>query len=173
MQLASTSITTVPKVMDTRIAMYGLGVDVGSDATVLAISGLKRLVWAKPHFSMIGIPGVAGNRMHSATTLEIRAFKKVKSGDARPDFLQWHFAVDVFAGGRLSIARLIGHRDLIDTHFGLGTTEQLRLGWTVVIGADEVGCYMASKKNEPAVISPEVAKLIASARIVTTFGEAL
>lgn len=161
------------KQIDTRIDMYAFGVEVGSDATVLATAGLKRLVWAKPHFFMIGIPGVPGNRLHAATTLEIRTFKTVKSQDARDDYMQWDCSLDVFVGGRLSLARIMDHQAVIDAQMGSGVSESIRIGSTVHFGVDEIGDHLKAYRKRLVVLPPNVQRLIDSAKSMTAFGESL
>ena len=113
----------VPKVTDRRCVMYAFGVELRADADVLAISGLKRLVWAKPHFSMVGGNGMPGARQHSATTLAIRHFKRIARLNANESYIEWDFAQNLSVGGRLSKPRLSQYQSVIDAAFGLGATE--------------------------------------------------
>lgn len=147
--------------------MYAFGVELGCDADVLAISGLKRLVWAKPHFSMIGGHGMPGARQHSATTLEIRHFKRVAKLSADESYLQWDFAQKLSVGGRLSKPRLLRYKAVIDAAFGRGSAEQLQIGSTVVFDHDEIGRYLAEQQAKPVVMDSKTAALLDAARNAT------
>lgn len=165
--------TAVPRIIDSRTAMYLLGVDVGADATVLAISGLKRLVWVKSHTSMLGGNGMPGARKNFAPTLEIRSFKRVLNGSQI--YLQWDRAVELTSGGRLSLSRLRALSGRIDAEFGQGATDQLQLGLTTIFGDDDVCKFLAEQLARPRTMDPKIAAFIAAAeqKNVTSDGVAL
>jgi hypothetical protein len=154
----------VPKITDRRCAMYAFGVELGADSDVLAISGLKRLVWVKPHFFMVGANGMPGARQHCATMLAIRHFKRLSSLHTNETYLQWDFEEELFEGGRLSKAKLVQHQSKIDAAFGQGATEQLEIGKTVIFGYDEIGAYLAQQQAKPVFMDSKTAALIEAAR---------
>jgi hypothetical protein len=112
-----------------------LGRDFGSEAKVLAISGLVRLVWAKPTHTMLHIPGMV--RAEQGATLELRVFKRTSDGS-----VQFHYTIELSVGGRLSRARVLAHQRVVDTYLGSGATAQLDSKSTVVFGVDLVGEFM-------------------------------
>ena len=149
------------QVVDTRVAMYHLGVDVGSAARVLAICGLVRLVWARPTKTLVGIPGL-GMYRQQASTLALRTFKRHADG-----VLQWDHEQDLVIGGRMSKARLREHRARIDEHFGPGATDALDPRATIVFGDDLVGDYIAARQAQPPYVSPAALELMEKAHTAT------
>jgi len=127
------------RLVDTRVL---LGRDFGSQARVLAVCGLVRLVWAKPAHTVLRNPGMV--RAEQAATLELRVFKRVSDGS-----LAFHYASELWVGGRLSRARLAQCRGVIDDYFGHGATAQIDLKTTVVFGVDLVGDYLAPDARTP------------------------
>ena len=120
-----------------------LGRDFGSEARVVAICGLVRLVWAKPTCTLLRNPGMV--RSEQASTLELRVFKRISDGD-----VIFNYSRELFVGGRLSVARLVQHRSVIDASLGQGATDRLDVRTTVVFGCDRVGEFLELLPLRPA-----------------------
>jgi len=119
-------------VFDSRVL---LGRDFGSQARVVAIAGLVRLVWAKPTCTLLRNPGMV--RAEQGATLELRVFKRVSDGS-----LAFSYSTELFVGGRLSKSRLAQHRAAIDAALGEGATAQLDVKSTAIFGTDMVGEFL-------------------------------
>lgn len=135
----------IDRIVDTRVAMYHLGVDYGSDANVLLVNGLLRLVWAKGTKTLIGIRGLG--TLDAPCTLQIRAFKRDRNGDVVYDGSRGRD--DILVGGRLSKSRLQEVRDVIDQYFGVGATDLLDPRKTVLMdGRDELTEWIDARRNQ-------------------------
>ena len=129
--------------IDTRIAMYAFGVDYGADAKVLLVKGLKRLVWSKGTKTLIGIKGLG--TLDAPCTLQIRGFKRDKDRIVYDGSIGAGY---ILVGGRLSKARLLGVKETIDKHFGVGATDMLDPRRTVLMdGRDEVHEWLKSRNK--------------------------
>lgn len=121
--------------IDSRTAFLRCGIDYGSDARVLLVKGLKRLVWTKGSTTLIGIRGCG--HVTTPCTLMLREFKH--DGDQ----LSPGRSETLLSGGRLSRARLLSVAKEIDQAFGEGITEQLDYRQTRIIGEDVVSAWLA------------------------------
>jgi len=143
--------------VDSRIL---LGRDFGSQARVVAIAGLVRLVWAKPTHTLLHNPGMV--RTDQAATLELRVFKRISDGS-----LLFSYLTELSVGGRLSKARLTEYRGAIDAHLGSGATAQLDARSTVVFGADLVGEFLDLVQPRP-IGAPELPRAPRRTRLPST-----
>ena len=130
------------QLIDNRIAFTRCGVDYGSDAKVLLVKGLFRLVWAKATKTLIGIRGCG--HTSSPCSLELREFRL--DGER----LSPKGSETLFAGGRLSRARLLSITDKIDAVFGDGVTAGLDYRQTTILDTDEVGIWMEQQAKREA-----------------------
>lgn len=161
--------------------MYAFGVDLSGDAVVLAASGLHRLVWAKPYFAMIGGAGMPGGRIHRASTLELRSFKRidVKEGKEAKEGarLQWDRSQQLFTGGRLSKARLQAHASEIDAVLGVGVTAliELPLKYTIMLGDDEISAALTERRLRSNTPDQKNLAFLEAAKnaVLTSYGERL
>lgn len=133
-----TDLALVPRRIETRYDGYCLGVDFGSDATILAINGFTRLVWRKgsPFNLMPGCHG-GGCMTYNVAQLQINRYKREAGGRVGFDTSR-----EVFKGGRLSKARLLAAKDAIDAALGDGVAEQLNPKETLLCGPDSIGEYL-------------------------------
>ena len=135
----------IDRIVDTRVAMYHLGVDYGSNANVLLVKGLLRLVWAKSTKTLIGIKGLG--TLDSPCTLQIRAFKRDHKGDVVYDGSRGKD--EIIVGGRLSKRSLQEVKDVIDLYFGDGATDLLDPRKTVLMdGRDELSEWINARRNQ-------------------------
>ena len=130
------------QLIDTRIAFTRCGVDYGSDARVLLVKGLCRLVWAKATKTLIGIRGCG--HVSRPCTLELREFQ------LNGEQLSPKSSETLLSGGRLSRARLLAIADKIDAVFGEGVTAALDYRQTTILDTDEVGVWMEQQAKREA-----------------------
>lgn len=130
------------QIIDTRIDMYMLGVDTGSDAKVLVASGLLRLVWSKAHSRAYGMRGMGS--VAEPGCLEARRFE-LKDGR-----LNWRGSTDLLSGGRPSRKNLMSAAEAINALFGPGVAERIDPKKTLVLQEDLVSKALSEMRERAA-----------------------
>jgi hypothetical protein len=126
--------------IDTRSAFLRCGIDYGSDARVLLVKGLFRLVWAKASTTLIGIKG--GGFARTPCTLVLREFEQ-EGGRISPGRSE-----TLLSGGRLSRGRMLSVAEKIDFVFGEGTAAQLDYRQTQIVGVDVVSTWLDLQREK-------------------------
>lgn len=126
---------------DGRWRFMALGADYGSDAKLLAVKGLARLVWARPTRVLIGAIGCG--HVESPTTLQLRTFRATSDG------MGYEYASEdtLLSGGRLSRSRLLSVQARIDEVFGPSTTARLDPQKTLLIGEDVIAAWLDARER--------------------------
>lgn len=125
--------------IDHRQDFYRLGVDFGSDARVLIVSGGHRLVWTKWHKELLGMIGMGQTTFPCSLTIRSFSFVDEK--------IVYRGSEDLFSGGHLSKNRVMLVANKINAVFGVNAASRISLKETLYLEDDIVSDWLQKRKE--------------------------